>query len=207
MIDIDREDRIDQYLRGEMTPEERADFEKEMVKDKQLAEDVETTRLLIERMRALEEKKRLMAQWEVNFQNSKEKIDEMEEKEENNKAKTVKMNRWPLILSAAACVVGGLFLWHSLSPTDTGEPAARGGSALKYINSLIDDGKYDEAIGLIDAALADTTVDTTLPAKVQEQLRKEKQDELDSLLQLKEKVIKSRGNIPDGSPSDSNSPE
>ena len=197
MNDIGREDRIDRYLLGNMTAEEAKAMEKDMEADKQLAKDVETTRIIIERMRAMEENKRLMAQWEEEYQASK--TQEKDGSEQGQEGPRIGKNRfrWTLTIVSglAACIVAGFFLWNNLPSTEPGKPATRGmeGAGFKYVNTLIDEGKYDEAIDIIDRALADTIIDTTLPEEKQVEMRKEKAEERKMLIQLKQKAMEGKG--------------
>ena len=182
MNETERQDRIDKYVRGEMTPEEQASFLQELAADDSLAHDVQFTQDISRSLGAWEEKKRLMAQWEE------------EAKGEQNNKEGLKVvggqSAWRMfstVAALAACLLVGFFFFWNKTDEPTG--AIRGSASVEQINDMIDDGKYEEAIMLIDEVLADTMIDQSLPEDEQEYLREKQVYERDTLGKLREKAL------------------
>ena len=184
MNEIERQDRIDRFVRGEMSQEEKMAFLKEMDADSSLAEDVNLTLEISQCLGALEDKKRQMAQWE----------EELHEKHNTANGETLKVAggklKWrvlPAVVGLAACLlVGFFFFWN----TEEGNvPVVRGGASMEQINEMIDDGKYEEAIAAIDEILADTIIDKSLPEEEQEFIRAEQALNREKLGKLRERAV------------------
>lgn len=165
MNEIERQDRIDRYVRGEMSLAEKEDFLKEMAADSSLAEDVQLTEEISRRLGALEEKKHLMEQWENEM------------KEGQTAPHGADSGRSPMrtlyaVIGLAACLIVGFFFFNNNVDE---EGAVRGSAYVEQIAKMIDEGKYEEAIGAIDEMLADTIIDKSLPEEEQEYLKTEQE--------------------------------
>lgn len=130
-------DRIDKYVKGQMTPEESAAFEQEMESNSSLRAQVSFTQKVVGALSEQEEMRKKMRQW---------KRDEIRQK-------------WIRVVefSAAAVVVLGLFLFiaqpHYFG-SDPFENHIRSGGELS-VDSLLQSGKYDEALRAIDSEVAE----------------------------------------------------
>ncbi len=60
---MENQERIDAYIRGEMSPEECSDFERDLGRDADLVREYAMVRKLVEALRVREEMLRCMAKW------------------------------------------------------------------------------------------------------------------------------------------------
>lgn len=165
MNEIERQDRIDQYVRGEMSLAEKEDFLKEMAADSSLAEDVQLIEEISKKLGALEEKKHLMEQWENEMQEGQTAPSGADS------GRSV-MRTLYAVVGLAACLIVGFFFFNN-NVEDEG--AVRGSASVEQIAKMIDEGKYEEAIGAIDEMLADTIIDKSLPEEEQQYLKAEQE--------------------------------
>lgn len=98
-MDYNTQDRIDAYIRGEMNASERASFSKDLSQDNELRKDYEFTRNVANSISDRERKKRQIREWNRNGH------------------KTVYM--YSTIMSIAAMLVVGLFLFNNISKDNT----------------------------------------------------------------------------------------
>ena len=102
-------DRIDNYLADQMTPEENDDFLNDLRNDKDLREEAQMMALMIKEMK------------EEQAQQDSEVIGEvLASKEQDKKAKTISIIRWPLSIAAMFILIfGATLLWNRQSDSDT----------------------------------------------------------------------------------------
>jgi len=102
-------DRIDNYLADQMTPEENDDFLNDLRNDKDLREEAQMMALMIKEMK------------EEQAQQDSEVIGEvLASKELDKKAKTISIIRWPLSIAAMFILIfGATLLWNRQSDSDT----------------------------------------------------------------------------------------
>lgn len=186
-----REDQIDAYLRGEMTPSESAAFEADMENDSTLAREVNMIRLIVTGLKDRQEKMETMAGWQR----------EVDEKQITQVV--AKPSRpwvpWLTAFTAAAAVVVGVFLFHPISSPllhpdmTTTKPVMRG-SDFSRIDSLIKQGCYQEALNAVQTEIAETD------SLLKESIRKREEAEYDvqkyeyALKLLQEKLDEIRAN-------------
>lgn len=179
---------IDRYVRNEMTAGEKADFEKEMLADSRLKQEVELTSAIGRNLGAAARKKALMKQWDAQ-----------------RKAPSKSASRWWLrtAVSLAACFVLGFIIYDSYrmdapdespvvaSMADNGVQTGiegwqmRGGMASDEIVQLVEKGSYDEALAAIETAEADTALDAGMSADEREYMEQVRADETYRLTWLK----------------------
>lgn len=94
-------DRMDQYLRGEMSPQEKADFERLLSEDTALAEE-------------LNSRKSLMKALQIEELRGVKQL--LEQEEETNNTKTIKWPSWYSIAASLAAV--GFFIYLLLPQTE-----------------------------------------------------------------------------------------
>ena len=180
MNEIERQDRIDRYVRGEMSLAEKEDFLKEMAADSSLAEDVQLTEEISKRLGALEEKKHLMEQWENEMQ-------EGQTAPSGAGSGRSTMKTLYAVIGLAACLIVGFFFFNNNNIDDRG--AIRGSASVEQIAKMIDEGKYEEALGAIEEMLADTIIDKSLPEEEQEYLKAEQELNRKKLDALKKRAL------------------
>ena len=102
-------DRIDNYLADQMTPEEKDDFLNDLRNDKDLREEAQMMALMIKKMK------------EEQAQQDSEVIGEvLASKEQDKKAKTISIIRWSLSIAAMFILIfGATLLWNRQSDSDT----------------------------------------------------------------------------------------
>lgn len=136
-MDYNTQDRIDAYIRGEMTASERASFSKDLSQDSELRKDYEFTRNVANTISDRERKKQQIREW-------------------NRKGhKTVYM--YSTIMSIAAMLVVGFFIFHN-SPLDNATPLSKENLskssesyyAFAEIGQLIDNKDYSVALKYIE---------------------------------------------------------
>lgn len=162
-------DKIDRYLRKEMTSEETAAFEQELQHDASLREEVELTKDIIGRLKDRQEKLEQMKKWDREYA---EYIDEMAVAEPGrmNAAPAYeaampcsgKKNRtvvWIASMGIAACLIAGVFMIRpsydrSIINNEINSPIVgsyRGTFFTHEIQDLITQGKNEQALVLIDS--------------------------------------------------------
>lgn len=139
------QDRVDRYLRGEMTDKERSEFENQLKEDVDLLEAYEFTIQVQEALKSHREKTEMMRQWD------------MEDHETTEKERMHRIFRNRVIggLLVAAVLVVGVFLFYprqvEMPPLEKdGFEVYRSGGNLTQIVDLIQAGKYSEALTQIE---------------------------------------------------------
>lgn len=169
------EDRIDNYILGRMSNEERQAFEKEISVNTELQEKVALHRDIVRAMR-IEMDKEYLQSLERDI-----KVQEMTERRRKTFAMRISS------IAVAACLVFGVFV-HFDTQSDYRQyglgielAVSRGGGDSDKVAELINDGNYDEALSLIAEAEAKPFVcDDTNPEIIEaerDEYRRE-QDEL-----------------------------
>lgn len=140
------EDRIDNYILGRMSNEERQAFEKEISVNSELQEKVVLHRDIVRAMR-IERDKEYLQSLEHNI-----KVKEMTAHRRRTFAMRISS------IAVAACFVFGLFV-HFDTASDYRQyglgidlAVSRGGGYSDKVAELINDGNYDEALSLIAEA-------------------------------------------------------
>lgn len=102
-------DRIDNYLADQMTPEENDAFLNDLRNDKDLREDAQMMALMIKEMK------------EEQAKQDSEVIEEvLLSQKQDKKAKTISMIRWSLSIAAMFILIfGATLLWNRQSDSDT----------------------------------------------------------------------------------------
>lgn len=169
------EERIDNYILGRMSNEERHAFEKEMSVNSELQEKVALHRDIVRAMR-IERDKEYLQSLERDI-----KVQEMTERRRRTFAMRISS------IAAAACLVLGVFV-HFDTQSDYRQyglgielAISRGGGDSDKVAELINDENYDEALSLIAEAEAKPFVcddpNTEIIEAEQDEYRRE-QDEL-----------------------------
>lgn len=156
------EERIDNYILGRMSNEERQAFEKEMSVNSELQEKVALHRDIVRAMR-IERDKEYLQSLERDI-----KVQEMTERRRRTFAMRISS------IAVAACLVLGVFV-HFDTQSDYRQyglgielAVSRGGGYSDKVAELINDGNYDEALSLIAEAEAKPFVcDDTNPEIVE----------------------------------------
>lgn len=140
------EERIDNYILGRMSNEERQAFEKEISVNSELQEKVALHRDIVRAMR-IERDKEYLQSLEHNI-----KVKEMTERRRRTFAMRISS------IAVAACLVLGVFM-HFDTQSDYRQyglgielAVSRGGGYSDKVAELINDGNYDEALSLIAEA-------------------------------------------------------
>lgn len=150
----DNQDRIDAYLRGEMRPEERAEFESDLKTDVELHNDFIETKLIAGALADRKQKLDMMARWDAEEELSLKLLQRKK-----------RMRGWTIGMSAAACVaigffaVGPMFLRYPDSsvpehamPIFENESYYRGSdNSIEYLDSLIEANDYERALAYADS--------------------------------------------------------
>lgn len=146
---MDYFDQINAYISGEMTPEERSDFENQMVQNPQLKNDVEKEKLLVEGIFASglrQEMKQL----------------QQERGKEKPEAKVIQLGQWrQWAVAASIAALLGVFMWQynsNLTETsvhfadiyhaDPGLPVTMGNESSNRFNEAMvsyKDGAWEDA--------------------------------------------------------------
>ena len=150
-MDKEKQDRIDAYLRNEMTMEERAAFDREVELDPDLKEQLDLTRHIQRTLGSHQKKLDAMCRWDK----------EMEaEKRRNGRRWTGMVRRWTYIAaSLAACAFLGYWALYPSQPTGedfderwfVSETIYRGMGDFQLIDSLMATCDYEEALSVIDS--------------------------------------------------------
>ena len=108
MADKDNSERIERFLREQMSPEENDAFLNDLKNDKDLREEAQMMALMIKEMK--EEQAR---------QSEKLTEDVLAEEKQAKKARIISMVRWPLSIAAMFILIfGATLLWNRQSDTD-----------------------------------------------------------------------------------------
>lgn len=146
------EDQIDAYVRGEMSVPEMADFEAEMERDPALAREVDMIRLIVSGLKDRQDKLDAMNTWQKD-------ADRKSASRATSTGKRHAWGPWVAVLSAAAAIVVGVFLYRPLPTPPLPQPPAppvMRSAGLPSLDSLIEQGDYQSAIEVIEAELAET---------------------------------------------------
>ncbi len=156
----DNQERVDAYLRGEMTNEERKQFEADIKTDPILHKVYVETKAISDALADRKEKLTLMARWDAE-EKLKIKIE--------RRKKSIRL--WAIGVSAAACVAIGFFalkpVYYVTSSHDSHvmpdfsqEAYYRSGdSNLECLDSLIIDGEYDKALTFADSLINESKLE------------------------------------------------
>ena len=156
-MDIDIQERIDRYLLGQMSSEEREAMERDMEADAELKDQVEFTRKLQAAITSRGKKLDKMALWEHDAEESPEQ----EDVSGKTRPQWLKLLYWSSGI-AAVLVVGLVFTTltghqpagragQSQQPSDDSGIVFRGGSDHANIIDLLDQGRYDKALEVVKA--------------------------------------------------------
>jgi hypothetical protein len=108
MENKDNSERIERFLREQMSPEENDAFLNDLKNDKNLREEAQMMALMIKEMKEEQAK-----------QSEKLVEDVLAEEKKVKKAKTISMVRWPLSIAAMFILIfGATLLWNRQSDTD-----------------------------------------------------------------------------------------
>ena len=108
MANKDNSERIEKFLREQMTPEENEAFLNDLRNDMDLREEAQMTALMIKEMKEEQAKK-----------SEKLREDVLAEEKQSKKAKKVSMVRWSLSIAAMFILIfGATLLWNRQSDTD-----------------------------------------------------------------------------------------
>ena len=108
MANKDNSERIERFLREQMTPEENEAFLNDLRNDMDLREEAQMTALMIKEMKEEQAKK-----------SEKLREDVLAEEKQSKKAKKVSMVRWSLSIAAMFILIfGATLLWNRQSDTD-----------------------------------------------------------------------------------------
>lgn len=168
-------ERIDNYILGRMSNEERQTFEKEMSVNSELQEKVALHQDIVRAMR-IERDKEYLQSLERDI-----KMQEMTERRRRTFAMRISS------IAAAACLVLGVFV-HFDTQSDYRQyglgielAVSRGGGDSDKVVELINDGNYDEALSLIAEVEAKPFVCDDTNPEIVEAERDEYQREQDEL--------------------------
>ena len=109
MENKDNSERIERFLREQMSPEENDAFLNDLKNDKDLREEAQMMALMIKEMKEEQIK-----------QSEKLTEDVLAEEKQAKKARIISMVRWPLSIAAMFILIfGATLLWNRQSDTDT----------------------------------------------------------------------------------------
>ncbi|MBD5275396.1 MAG: hypothetical protein HDS37_04765 [Bacteroides sp.] len=164
-MSTDNQERIDAYLRGEMSSEERTKFESDLKTDSALNKDYIETKAISEAIGDRKKKLDMMTRWD----NEEELILKLE-----HRRKTIR--NLAIGMSVAACTAIGfltirpLFFYSSPSPTNDfvmpdlkNEQFLRdNGNSMDYLDSLITSKDYKRALVYTDSLILDCNNELSL---------------------------------------------
>ncbi len=152
----ENQDRIDKYVTGKMTEEERTSFEHEMKNDPQLRQQAEFTRTVSKSIKNRNEKLEMMKGFEREYENN------YEGRKKSNDSSHGKFKFIYWASSIAAVLVVGFFIMKSVNnssenmtfPIELAVESGRGGgNELNELKQLIENDKCEEALKRIDKHL------------------------------------------------------
>lgn len=152
----DNQDRIDAYLRGEMTSEERFEFEKDKDTNMALRQEYLETKAIADALADRKEKLDMMAHWDME-----------EELRLKILHRRMLIRRWTIGFSAAACLAIGFFAVRPMFLTTTSVPGNnfvmpdfsqetyyRGGNSdIEMLDSVISSRDYAKALALSNSLI------------------------------------------------------
>ena len=157
------EEQVDEYIRGEMIPSEKTTFEAEMERDPAFAREVSLTRMIVDGLRDRQEKLNAIEVWkqESGDKLASQVVDMSALEIDPRKERLRPWIPWLTAFSAAAVVVLGVFFFHPFSsptiPSDISiQKTAMPGCDFSEIDSLIEQGRYQEALEAIKKAIIET---------------------------------------------------
>ncbi len=152
----DSQDRIDAYLRGEMTPGQRKQFEEDIRQDDKLREEYFETKTIAAALADRKKKLEQMARWDA---------EDAARKRIRRRKKQIRS--WAIGISAAACIAVGFFVSQDIMftaiapdngfvmPEFNNEAVYRGGdSGLEILDSMITREDYASALVRADSLIA-----------------------------------------------------
>lgn len=160
----DNQNRIDAYLRGEMSGEQRADFENDLKADSNLNDEYLQTKAIADALADRAEKLRRMAEWDAQEQMGA------------RLARRLSLRRWALGIGAAACIAVGFFALrpllfprysHSVPSginTEAGKIYRSGSNPSNEVRSLMAAERYYKALTVCDSLICD--IDSEIAAIV-----------------------------------------
>lgn len=140
-MDAHIQDKIDNYLLGRMSEEERSAFEKEMEADQELKKQYIFTKNLKQEIDERAHLKEKMRKWD---------------KERERRAAARPARKWMYAAaSMAAVVLAGLFYLNILTTTGEGDGVRQSNSSAfnEEVNVLVKNKDYETALELIDAKI------------------------------------------------------
>lgn len=157
--ELERQDTVDRYVCGRMSPQEAAGFERLMNEDDDLADDVALLRLTRKTMASLTEKRRLIEVWD-NEENGTETVGRDVAASSSRRIRIISV-----ITGFAACLVLGFFLVRNITSdsADRSESvslpavtttAVRSSLPSGDVAGMIEDGRYDAALERIGSEIA-----------------------------------------------------
>lgn len=187
MENLELQDRLDRYVRNEMTDAERSEFEKEMGNNPSLAEEVSLDLSIKQQINSLASMREKMAEMKG----------EMDKRDRVIKHRNIALKT---VLSIAACILLAFVIVPTIpggSDVDTSpsEPTFRGDMASDTIEQLLNNNQYQEALDQVLLALNDTCIDTSLSKEEQEYQRMVLNDQVYELKWLQIKALIGLGNI------------
>lgn len=161
-------DKIDRYLRKEMTSEETAAFEQELQNDVSLKEELELTKDIMGSLKERQRKLEQMKEWDKQYAKYVEEMAVAEPRVVNaapsygampSSRKKNRMFVWIASIGIAACLIAGVFMIrpsydHSIINDGINSPIVgsyRGTFFAHEIQNLIAQGKNEQALVLIDS--------------------------------------------------------
>ena len=154
----DNQDRVDAYLRGEMSQEERTKFESDLKTDVTLHDDFIFTKAISEAISDRKRKLDLMARWDAEEKLSLKLL---------HRRKMVR--KWAIGISAIACIAIGFFsvqlVFLATSPSPNSDfvmPSfgaevyyRSGDNSIENLDSLITAKDYEKALAYADSLILD----------------------------------------------------
>lgn len=172
-MQLDRQDSIDSYVRGEMTAQERLLFERQMAADTTLADEVALLRRAVACVADIATKRRMIAQWDSERATA--------EAGHHGWARRVVA----MVVTAAACVAVACLLvtgngTTAVSPLDGLDlgltaPAARGGLPSDDVAAMVLNEDYQGASALIAAESEELEQERALTAAADNMATEEQQ--------------------------------
>lgn len=146
-MDTQIQDKIDSYLLGRMTEEEKKAFEAEMETDEELKKQYLFTKALKKELGEHARLKEKMGQW-----------DEEREKVNERPVSSSSKRKWMYAAVGMAAAVLVAFFFLHIETSDVGNPPIRGGGDStfnKEVDSLVEKKEYAEALEEIEGKVTD----------------------------------------------------